>query len=74
MSTSKHFHKNGEPVRWQHGGRKDVLETYVRLHDDKIIGEHWLWAALRRIAVHKEPINAVLADYGYTSTGDSDVR
>ena len=61
----KHYHKNGDPVEWQHGGKKAVLETYVRLHDDKLIGEHWLWVAMTRIAIHKESESAVMADYGY---------
>ena len=62
---SNHFHKDGQPVKWHHGGKKDVLEAYVRLHDDKLIGEHWLWAALTRIALHKEEEEKVMADYGY---------
>jgi hypothetical protein len=70
VTTSKHHHKNGEPVQWQPGGRSNVLEVYVRLHDDKLIGEHWLWAAVTRVALHKEPIDEVLADYGYAPTGN----
>jgi hypothetical protein len=50
--------------RWKRGGKEEVLDTYIRLHANKIIGEHWLWAAITRIS-QGEPEIEVMADYGY---------
>ncbi len=43
---------------------KYVLDTYEKLHKDKIIGMHWLWAVIDR-HVAGDDINEILKDYGY---------
>ena len=50
---------------WKRGGRQQVLRTYLRLHEQERLGEHWLWAVLERVAAGEKE-DAVLADYGYT--------
>jgi len=60
---SKLTHKDGTPVRWQHGGKTAVLNTYVRLHEGKI-GAHWLWVALERVSLGEDEAE-VMEDYGY---------
>lgn len=55
---------DGTKVEWERGGKKDVLQTYINLHEGKI-GMHWLWAAVERIA-RGESEAEVMADYGYT--------
>ena len=42
----------------------DILNTYLALHENKVIGCHWIWAALERIAAGENEQD-VLADYGY---------
>jgi len=56
--------------RFKRGGADDILRTYLRLHErtGKIIGEHWMWCALERIA-HGEPELQVMADYMYAYAG-----
>lgn len=63
MADKPLFHASGERVRWHRGGKRAVLETYVRLGEGKI-GEHWLWVAAQRMA-SGEPERRVMADYGY---------
>lgn len=48
---------------WLRGGKKHVLETYLKLHEGKI-GAHWLWCAIERIN-RGEPEREVMDDYGY---------
>ena len=50
--------------RFEEGGAESVLRTYLALHKDKIIGMHWLWAVVERVAAG-EPVDRVLADYDY---------
>jgi hypothetical protein len=52
--------------RFKRGGADDILRTYLRLHErtGKIIGEHWLWCALERIAAGERETD-VMADYDY---------
>jgi len=50
-------------TKWDRGGEKHVLKTYVRLHKGKI-GAHWIWIALERIA-NGEPELEVMRDYEY---------
>lgn len=49
---------------WKRGGKQSVLRTYALLHQKGIIGEHWLWCAVERIA-GGEPEAEVMNDYGY---------
>ena len=48
---------------WQWGGKKTVLENYLKLHEGKV-GAHWLWVAIERIN-KGEAETEVLKDYGY---------
>lgn len=56
--------------QFKRGGANSILRTYLRLHErtGKIVGEHWLWCALERIAAG-EPEERVLADYMYIYGG-----
>lgn len=49
---------------WKRGGRQQVLNTYLKLHEQERLGEHWLWSVLERVAAGEKE-DAVLADYGY---------
>jgi len=49
---------------WKRGGRQQVLRTYLKLHEQEKLGEHWLWAVLERVAAGEKE-DDVLADYGY---------
>lgn len=51
-------------AQYTRGGAQHVLKTYLRLHRNKLFGEHWIWAALERIAA-AESEREVMADYGY---------
>ena len=51
------------------GGAEDVLDTYLKLHKDKVIGMHWLWAVIDR-HVAGDDIDEILKDYGYERVGD----
>jgi len=70
MTEKPLYHADGTRVRWQYGGKRDVLQTYVNLHEGKL-GMHWLWAAICRINAG-DPEEDVMADYGYVreSTGN----
>ena len=50
-------------IRWKHGKKKHILDTYARLVEGKTF-EHWVWVALERIA-NGEAEADVMADYGY---------
>lgn len=43
---------------------EQVLRTYLALHSRKLVGMHWLWAAIEQIAAG-QPASKVLAHYGY---------
>lgn len=43
---------------------EQVLRTYLALHSRKLVGMHWLWAAIERIAAG-QPADKVLRAYGY---------
>lgn len=49
---------------WVRGGKKRVLDTYVELHRGRLVGAHWLWVAVERVAAG-EPEEEVMQDYGY---------
>jgi hypothetical protein len=63
MSDRPLYHEDGTRVCWNYGGKRSVLQTYARLHENKL-GEHWLWVAIERISLG-EPEAEVMADYGY---------
>ena len=50
------------------GGATRVLRMYLKLSRKKLIGEHWLWCALERVA-NGEPERQVMADYMYLYHG-----
>jgi len=54
------------------GGAEYVLETYLKLHKDKI-GMHWLWAAIDH-HVAGDSIEDVMADYGYVRVDRGQAR
>jgi hypothetical protein len=54
----------GPNLIWKRGGKAHVWKTYARLHEGKI-GQHWLWAAIERIALAGESEAEVMADFGY---------
>lgn len=51
-------------TKWKPSGKDQVLQTYANLHKRKLVGEHWLWVALERVA-NGENEAEVMADYGY---------
>ncbi len=51
------------PSPFTRGGKKHVLETYLKLHEHRI-GAHWMWVAIERL-VAGEPEVEVMEDYGY---------
>ena len=53
-----------EDGRWNKGGKKHVLDVYLKLHHNFGIGEHPLWVAIERIA-NGEREEVVMLDYGY---------
>lgn len=48
---------------------KQVFKTYSALNKKKLIGQHWLWVAVERVAAG-EDINEVMGDYGYVRSQD----
>ena len=56
--------------QFKRGATDNILRTYLRLHErtGRIIGEHWIWCALERIAAG-EPEERVLNDYMYIYSG-----
>jgi len=52
-----------EPVALSRGAKKEIIDTYIKLHEGKI-GMHWLWAAILRI-VNGESEPDVMDDFGY---------
>jgi hypothetical protein len=52
-----------EAVEWRRGGKKAVLDAYLKLHDGKL-GAHWLWCAIMQINAGDSE-ESVLRDFGY---------
>lgn len=48
------------------GGAEHVLRIYLDLHASKIVGAHWLWALVERVAAG-ESADRALRDYGYSA-------
>lgn len=51
-------------IYWLRGQNGRVLQTYIDLHRNRIIGQHWLWVAVERIAAGEDEAE-VMADYGW---------
>lgn len=60
----KIYHSDGSPVRWKRGAQKEVLETYVKLHEGKL-GMHWLWVVLLQMTHNGLSADDALAEYDY---------
>lgn len=58
---------SGKTVQWHRGGKKAVLDAYLKLHEHKI-GAHWLWCAIQRINNGESELS-VMEDFGYVPEG-----
>ncbi len=60
-----------ERDNWKRGGKKHVLDTYIKLHESKL-GAHWIWVALERISAG-ESEQSVMSDYGYQTAQQAEI-